>query len=367
MDIITSWYIPEGKSGWFENDGNQNFTFHPFISQKPGYVFDVADIDNDATIDVIYGAQAIDSIFIFKTRGYYASGEGYLISSILNVSSGVMWDSLKWDADEPSGTYIEFYLRSGQTIEACTTDVWHGPIPRYGADPSDYINDGDSLIQYKVVLNTTIDTLSPVFNEVHIYFSRDLNPPILESLTVYNDTAFLGPFPVNVKATDDIGIKIVHLYYKVDDSNWVVITMDTVSGLPNWYQGEIPEMPATQDTYQISYFAEAFDSASNATCSDTISFLAINPSSKVAERNLPVFDFKLPTIHKGRIIIHTLSDKTRDMHIKIFSINGRTVLNRKLKLRKGANDIIFRLKSGIYFVEIKLKNRRLFKKVTVIK
>lgn len=81
------------------------------------------------------------------------------------------YQDISWVADTPAGTKVSLQLRSGTT--RTNLGLWRGPregvnaYVRSPAVPSDE-HDGDRYMQYRVILETTDERVSPVVHEVSI-------------------------------------------------------------------------------------------------------------------------------------------------------------------------------------------------------
>lgn len=79
--------------------------------------------------------------------------------------------------------------------------------------------------------------------------ATDNAPPYFTNTTVWPDTNFTGPFPVQSIVTDQSGIDVVRLYYRVNAGSWQNLQMSHQGG--NVYQATIPQqnMDDTIDYY----------------------------------------------------------------------------------------------------------------------
>ncbi len=109
---------------------------------------------------------------VMTTR--YAS-YGYLESSILEASNSTSWDTLYWEGSRPSGTHLNFFVRSGATPAEIQTAPWQGPLeapvghPSGSFDISGITTPGDHYFQYRIEMGG--GTESPVVYEISVKYS----------------------------------------------------------------------------------------------------------------------------------------------------------------------------------------------------
>jgi hypothetical protein len=87
-----------------------------------------------------------------------------------------------------------------------------------------------------------------------IYTPPDNEPPYFTNTTVWCDTSFTGPYPVQSKVTDASGVDSVSLYYRINNGSWSRLNMTPQGG--DVYLATIP----AQALYaQIDYYLWAKD------------------------------------------------------------------------------------------------------------
>ncbi len=78
-------------------------------------------------------------------------------------------------------------------------------------------------------------------DDFKIYTPPDNEPPYFTNTTVWHDTSFTGPYPVQSKVTDASGVDSVSLHYRVNMGTWVQLNMTHQgSGI---YLATIPAQP----------------------------------------------------------------------------------------------------------------------------
>lgn len=78
-------------------------------------------------------------------------------------------------------------------------------------------------------------------DDFQIAVPADNEPPYFTGTTVWHDTTYTGPFPVQSSVTDRSGVDSVRLYYRINSGSWQVLNMTLQAG--NTYQASIPSQP----------------------------------------------------------------------------------------------------------------------------
>jgi hypothetical protein len=176
--------------------------------------------------------------------GYAASAE--LISSILAPVRGAIWQRLSWDAARPTGTFLDFYVRTSLDSQVIESLPWRGPIsvrPNVQQDSADlapYTNPGDRYFQYRIRMGGGI--LAPVVYSVAVTYLDDTYDVGVERILapggIVDFGATIGPVAViqnygTVPASFPVHFRIGNDYR---ESAFVALPAgecDTVS-FPNW-------------------------------------------------------------------------------------------------------------------------------------
>jgi len=90
------------------------------------------------------------------------------------LAQPVDFDSLTWQADLPEGTDLQLQLRTAKSSGELNDAPWLGPgngaetFSEFGAINA--LNDGASVYQYRLILNTNDPLLTPVINNVTLFY-----------------------------------------------------------------------------------------------------------------------------------------------------------------------------------------------------
>lgn len=100
-------------------------------------------------------------------------------------------------------------------------------------------------------------------DDFRITVPTDNEPPYFTNTTVWHDTTYGGPFPVQSTVTDRSGVDSVRLYYRINSGSWQSLNMALQGG--SVYQAAIPGQPLNT---LIDYYLWAKDRwvAPNAGC-----------------------------------------------------------------------------------------------------
>ena len=119
--------------------------------------------------------------------GFHFCPDGFLVSKQFNYGSPANLKTISWVADIPQDTYIKFQLRSAPNQTALETKSFRGPkggtTNYYNKTGANIWNghNGDRLVQYKVYLNTSNISRTPVLKDVKIVYNLLPKRPTLIS------------------------------------------------------------------------------------------------------------------------------------------------------------------------------------------
>ncbi|MCK5560497.1 MAG: hypothetical protein KAJ51_07890, partial [Thermoplasmata archaeon] len=118
---------------------------------------------------------------------YYSTGT--FVSQANDLGGEVNFYSLQWNASVPTETNVKFQLRSAATQVSLLSKSFVGPDGNTGtyyttSGASIYSgHSGDSWIQYKAYLSTTNSSVTPILEDVTIYYNRIPGAPTLAGPT----------------------------------------------------------------------------------------------------------------------------------------------------------------------------------------
>ncbi|UCE37750.1 MAG: Ig-like domain-containing protein [Thermoplasmata archaeon] len=169
-----NWYNSSGSENEWDllNDG-MNLINLSSLSWLGSHFYYKLNFTSD-TID----APSVHGINVSFTK--YLS-EGNLISQVFDAGNGVNWTTISWTGAEPTNTSIKFQLKSqssgGDFLGPDGTPASYYEIP--GTDIL-FVHDSDQWIQYKVYLETTDTSYTPVLEEITIFYNYiPLEPQLL--------------------------------------------------------------------------------------------------------------------------------------------------------------------------------------------
>ena len=189
----------------------------------------------------------------FQLYGTQVEGQPPSIPLLISPSdSSVLSDSivtLTWHASLDNLSGVEYY-----TLQYCTDSTFTITDSVCIPDTFCATNFVDDLYYWRVSATDSVGNQSD-WSEIWSV-TIDLTTPQIDSTTVWPDTAFGGPFPIDAKVTDNIGVDSVFLYYMIS-GNPIWLTVVMVQGMNNWYSAEIPLTTLPDDT--VSYYIYARD------------------------------------------------------------------------------------------------------------
>ncbi len=180
--------------------------------------------------------------------------------------------------------------------------------------------------------------------------------PLIESTTVWHDTSFAGPFPVETKATEISAVDTVVLFFKrTQDTTWLATGMSPSGS--DWYYGEIPQVAQAKDT--VRYYIYARDILQNESTDPTgaptyyYSFAAYYTGVYEFVQSHQPFIFEIkhnPAVN--RAVFSVVVSEDEQIALFIYDIVGRLI--DKLTIgtdQAGRNEISWapRINSGVYF------------------
>jgi hypothetical protein len=114
------------------------------------------------------------------------ANSGTFTSSVIDAGATVQWGALDWTADEPAGTTLDLFVRTGDT--ASPDGTWSGwtPIAASGDD----VPGSSRYAQYRAEFTTSDPQGTPVLRDVTLAWSAADTPPtaVNDSRTVNEDS-----------------------------------------------------------------------------------------------------------------------------------------------------------------------------------
>ena len=184
------------------------------------------------------------------------SRNGWLTSSVLDAGSPSGWQWFVWDATRPTGTELDFYVRTGTTAGQCTLNIWQGPfsvttgIEVDSVDIGPYTTPGDRYFQYRVFMagyNDEKPYRAPVVYEVKVMFDSNIHDVGAVSITVPN-----GRYSAGEEITPEA---VWHNYGNVvaGFEAWMILEDPTSDGRVYSKKVDIAGLAPDQDTVVDSF------------------------------------------------------------------------------------------------------------------
>ena len=156
-DDITWWENTDGTgTAWTEHTVDGSF-------DGPMSVY-AADIDGDGDPDVLGAAMLGNGISWWDIKCFAPAG--YLESSILDAGTVGAWELFTSNEQEPAGTSVGFQFRSSDN--ATSMGAWSDTVFTANTDLSGILADSTDFVQYRVILQTTDPSNTPLLNDVTI-------------------------------------------------------------------------------------------------------------------------------------------------------------------------------------------------------
>ena len=168
MDILGA-SVFDMEITWWENIDGSGLTWSEHIMDSNfdgAYAVSASDIDNNGLIDVVGAAVYDKALSWWQVFEYKDQGE--LVSSILDMTSSVCWDSITWICEEPFGADIFFQIRTSNNPEDMGSwcDTIFEPVSLAGL-----IDSTHRYIQYRVGMTSEDGLKTPILDEVRIYWN----------------------------------------------------------------------------------------------------------------------------------------------------------------------------------------------------
>jgi len=194
-------------------------------------------------------------------------------------------------------------------------------------------------------------------------FGVDITPPVIESTTVIPDTTTVGPFTIDVKITDNVGLDSLFLYYqRTTDPNWQEVELSSTGS--DWFSGIIPQT-VVQDTVKYYIYARDIAQPANESTDPTgapgnyYSFITNALGVEEGLSTIPiVFSLSYNSPASEQIIFRLAVPELSNVSLKIYDLLGRLVsIPLNAQLSPAYYQIQFRPENkGVYFYTIESEN-----------
>jgi hypothetical protein len=167
MDILGASYH-ESELAWWENLNGSGTSWGKHLIDHPmGGASSVCteDIDGDGVLDILGVGYLEDLITWYDVKTY--PPEGWLVSSVLDVSCGPDWGTLDWAADALAGTSVAFQVRASADPDSTAMGPWSDTL--YApCSLHEILSDWEQYVQYKAILETSDPDITPSLQSVTI-------------------------------------------------------------------------------------------------------------------------------------------------------------------------------------------------------
>ncbi|MCK5037363.1 MAG: T9SS type A sorting domain-containing protein [Candidatus Sabulitectum sp.] len=172
-DILGAAVLADDITWWENTDGTgTEWTEHLVDGDFDGaYSVYAADVDGDGNIDVLGAADNADMITWWNLTSFSPSGA--LESSILDAGWVDFWELFASNEQEPTGTSVGFQFRSSN--DPSSMGAWSDTVFTANTDLSGILADSTDLVQYRVILQTTDPSVTPVLNDVTISYTIEVS------------------------------------------------------------------------------------------------------------------------------------------------------------------------------------------------
>ncbi len=168
------------------------------------------------------------------------------------------WDRWNWDNGFWNDAFVEVSTNGGTNW----VTVW--TLPTSPPNTQDWTEKTVSAaaysssqfkVRYRLVSNDFFQNFTDWWiDDFKITVPTDNEPPYFTGTTVWRDTSFAGPFPVQSTVTDRSGMDSVRLHYRINSGSWQMLAMALQGG--DVYGASIPSQPLNTT---IDYYLWAKD------------------------------------------------------------------------------------------------------------
>ena len=170
MDVAGTGFYIDQVSWWENNNGlGTGWTEHVVVQSysRPISICS-ADMNCDGDTDLLGCAMSGRSIDWWDVDLLYHQ-YGSLVSSILDAGYVAEWDDFVSSSQEPAGTSLFFLLRSSNDYN--DMGAWSDTIFSSDTTLAGFTSDSSRFLQYKVVLVTSDESISPELTDVEFSYT----------------------------------------------------------------------------------------------------------------------------------------------------------------------------------------------------
>jgi len=172
LDVAGAGWDGTGRMAWFDNVDGQGATweFHSIDrSFDQSSSVHVADVDDNGSLDVLGSSWELGALAWWRVGDF--AEQGSLTSSILDCGGPVEWVSCDWRAEEPGSTVLTVEVRVSRDLDQM--GIWMPLGPGEGCSG---LPNGARYLQYRVLLDSTSATESPILEEISFTWEPKVSP-----------------------------------------------------------------------------------------------------------------------------------------------------------------------------------------------
>ncbi|UCC40081.1 MAG: WD40 repeat domain-containing protein [Candidatus Aminicenantes bacterium] len=155
----------------------------------------VVDKDEKVSLLVQKDSEQVYSLLPFDSKIYTLSNnpsnlsilhsdqrfEGEYLSQVLDAKTISTWGKIKWEAQTPTGTILQFQTRSGNS--SMPNDAWNAWSPPYQRNTGEQIlSPKTRYIQFKIIFKTQSGKVSPQLQKVTLFYLQANIAPVIKKL-----------------------------------------------------------------------------------------------------------------------------------------------------------------------------------------